>query len=106
MVAINFDRLNHVETLKNSGVSEAQARAHDNALDDAFKDSVATKQELMLFKSELKHDIQSLEMRIKDEFSKIKDDFSNIKAEIAVLKWMMGVMSAGIIALVVKAFFA
>ena len=43
MSEILFDRLNYLEALKSRGVSDDHARAHSEALDGAFRDSVATK---------------------------------------------------------------
>ena len=46
MTTITFDRLTYLETLKASGIPEAQARAHAVALDAALRDSVATRADL------------------------------------------------------------
>ena len=46
MTTITFDRLTYLETLKASGIPEAQARAHAVALDEALRDSVATRADL------------------------------------------------------------
>lgn len=43
MTTITFDKLVYLETLKASGISEDHARAHAHALDEALRDSVATK---------------------------------------------------------------
>ena len=53
MSTITFDRLTYLETLKASGIPEAQARAHAVALDEALRDTVATK-----------HDLRELEFRL------------------------------------------
>lgn len=53
MSTLTFDRLAYLETLKASGIPEAQARAHAVALDDAFRDTVATKYDLELLKRDL-----------------------------------------------------
>jgi hypothetical protein len=66
MTTLTFDRLTYLETLKASGVPEAQAKAHTTALDEALRDSVATKA-----------DVASVEMKI--EIAKNE-----------VLKWMFG----------------
>jgi hypothetical protein len=46
MSSITFDRLTYIETLKSAGISDEQARAHTHALDDALRDTVATKNDL------------------------------------------------------------
>jgi len=41
-----FDKLAYLEALKGAGIPEAQARAHAMALDDALRDSVATREDI------------------------------------------------------------
>ncbi|MBF0608268.1 MAG: DUF1640 domain-containing protein [Candidatus Magnetobacterium sp. LHC-1] len=36
---------------------------------------------------------------------RLKDDIANIKSELLLLKWMMGILIAGVVSLVMKAFF-
>lgn len=43
MSTTTFDKLAYVESLKSAGIPEDQARAHAMALEDALRDSVATK---------------------------------------------------------------
>jgi hypothetical protein len=79
MSIATFDKLAYLDSLKSAGIPEDQARAHTKALDDALKDSVVTTQVL-------------------------KDELSPIKAEMLVIKWMLGVLIAGVVSLVIKAF--
>jgi hypothetical protein len=51
---ITFDRLAYVDKLKSGGIDEAAARAHAEALDQALRDTVATKQDLR----EVQHQIE------------------------------------------------
>ena len=53
---ITFDKLVYIDRLKSAGIDEPQARAHAEALDDALRETVATKQDLL----ELKHEIEVL----------------------------------------------
>jgi hypothetical protein len=53
---IVFDKLVYVDRLKSSGIEESQARAHAEALDQALRDTVATKQDVR----ELEHKIEVL----------------------------------------------
>ena len=46
MSTTTFDKLLYLETLKAAGVAEEHARAHAHALDEALRDSVATKSDL------------------------------------------------------------
>jgi hypothetical protein len=51
---ILFDRLRYMDKLKSAGISEAEARAHADAMDDALRESVATKRDLVTLRTELK----------------------------------------------------
>jgi hypothetical protein len=43
---ITFDKLVYIDRLKSAGIDEPQARAHAEALDQALRESVATRQDL------------------------------------------------------------
>jgi hypothetical protein len=49
-----FDKLAYVDRLIKSGIDEAQARAHAEAMEEALRESVATKRDI----AELSHEIQ------------------------------------------------
>ena len=53
MSTITFDKLAYLETLKAGGIPEAQARTHAVALDEALRESVATKNDLEILKRDL-----------------------------------------------------
>ena len=74
MTTITFDRLSYLETLKAAGIPEAQARAHAVALDEALKDSVATK-------SDVENLRRDFEIRLE-----------TTKAEL--IKWVVGIAFA------------
>ena len=78
MTTITFDRLTYLETLKASGIPEAQARAHAIALDEALRDSVATR-----------GDLRESELRLE---AKIETAVANGKTD--VVKWVVGVAFA------------
>ncbi len=52
--------MTYLETLKASGVPEAQARAHALALDEALRDTVATKADIAALEAKLRE----MELRI------------------------------------------
>ncbi|CAA6603367.1 conserved hypothetical protein [Rhodospirillaceae bacterium LM-1] len=60
MSSVTFDKLAYLETLKASGIPEPQARAHAHALDDALRDSVATRDDV----SRLEALIRETELRL------------------------------------------
>jgi hypothetical protein len=45
-MSILFDRLAYIDHLKHSGISEDHARAHADAMNDALRESVATKHDV------------------------------------------------------------
>ena len=54
MTELLFDKLAYKDKLTANGVSEAAARAHADALDEALRDSVVTKSVLALELAKLK----------------------------------------------------
>jgi len=91
MTTVTFDTLAYSKRLREAGFTEAQAEAHTQAqkqvLSEVLDTTLATKA-----------DIGRLE-------TLVKDDINRLEKQIAVLKWMMGVMLAGVVSLVLKAFF-
>lgn len=96
-----FDTLKYSDTLKAAGVSESQARAQAVALADVFEahfDRLATKDDLRLLGSDLRHEIGELrnEMRLMG---------TDLQGQILHLKWMFGVIAAAAVLSVAKQFF-
>lgn len=87
MSTVTFDTLELVAKLKTAGIPQEQAEAVVRVIADA-QGVLATKQDL----KELKTDLD-------------KTEFAPIKTDLVVLKWMMGVLLAGVVSLVLKAFF-
>jgi hypothetical protein len=85
MSTVTFDTLKFVETLRESGVEEKQAKAFAAAYRDATND-------------------QQLVTKIDLELA-LQRELSPIKAEMVVMKWMNGLVLGGIIALILKSFF-
>ena len=88
MATITFDTLKFVEKLKSAGIPEEQAKAISEAFRDASGDA----------DSATKRDIRELEL-------KIETRFEQIKGELTLMKWMLGILLGGIIALILKAYF-
>lgn len=87
-MAITFDTLKFVERLKTAGISEAHAKAEVEALTEALGSAdVATKR-----------DIERLETAITTRFERID-------GELKLNRWMMGILMAGVMSLILKAFF-
>ena len=80
MTTITFDTLELVDKLKNAGIPQEQAEAVVRVIADA-QNKLVTKDDLEIALSPLKTDL-------------------------AVLKWMIGILIAGVLSLVLKTFFA
>jgi len=88
MATITFDTHKFVRRLQEAGFEEKQAEA----ISEAFKEA-SGEAELAT-----KRDIERLEAR----FEKLE---TKLSGEMTLLKWMLGILLGGVIALVMKAFF-
>lgn len=86
-MAIQFDTLRYVETLKAAGVPEAQAKAEAEALATALGESA------------------SGALASKDDVVGIKLEMAEIKSDLKLMKWMNATIVAGVLSLVIKTFF-
>ena len=88
MATVTFDTLKFVETLKEAGVPETQAKAFSTAVQESHKAAeLATKGDI----ADLRHEIKELDLRI--------------HGEMLLLKWMLGILIAGVASLILKSFF-
>jgi len=90
MTTITFDTLELVDKLKTAGIPQAQAEAVVRVIAEA-QDGLVTKHDLIEAKNEIKAD-----MNVR---------FERIDGELKLNRWMLGVLLAGVISLVLKAFF-
>lgn len=90
MSVIAFDTLKFVKKPKEAGVSEKQAEAQAEVLAETLESNL---EELAT-----KRDLKELQL-------KMENKFESMQGELKLLKWMMGVILAGVISLVLKAFF-
>jgi len=87
MATITFDTLKFANKLKSAGVPDKQAEAEAEALSEALEvnlKELVTKEHLDI---------------------KLQQELAPIRTDLAVIKWMIGLMLAGVISLVLKAFF-
>ncbi|MFQ5455806.1 MAG: coiled-coil domain-containing protein [Nitrospirota bacterium] len=120
MSSLAFDTLEYVQKLKAVGVPEKQAEAHAHALSEVIESNLATKQDTLDLKrdianvrAELKRDIAEVKAELKRDIAEVKAELKRdikelelkFSAQFVLLKWMMGVILAGILSLVLKAFF-
>jgi hypothetical protein len=83
MPATTFDTLKFVKALKTAGFDDVQAEVLSEALKEA--------QDFRLADLATKSDLRELELKM--------------EGELKLLKWMVGAILAGIVSLVLKAFF-
>ncbi len=86
MTTITFDTQEAVIKLKAVGVSQEHADAFVRAIVEA-QNSLATKADIEII------------------LSPIKTDLTVLKADSVTLKWMMGVLIAGVMSIIIKTFF-
>jgi len=88
MATITFDTHKFVRKLRTAGLEEAQAEAFADAFSDAQGEAdLASKRDI----SDLRRDI---DVR-----------FERIDGELKLNRWMLGILIAGVMSLVLKAFF-
>ena len=123
---INFDTFEFVETLKESGIPEVQAKAMLKVQKETFKqaldDTLATKADIHDVKvdiaglrTELKADIADVRTEMASLKSELKADTAELKAELksdiralavemTYMRWMLGILILGVGSLVLKVF--
>jgi hypothetical protein len=95
MSALIFDTLRFTRTLEKAGVPTEQAEAISTAFKEASGEAeVATKR-----------DIERLDAKLDKEFSGVRAEIVTAKSEMMVMKWMLGLLLAGVMSLVLKQFF-
>lgn len=87
MATVTFDTHAYVKKLRAAGLPEAQAEAlaeaHRTSLSEVLDTTLATK----------------------GDIDRLEKELLLVKNEITLLKWMTGLMLAGVVSLVLKAFF-
>jgi hypothetical protein len=80
MTTMTFDRLAYIDRLKAAGVTEPQARAMADGLDQALREEVATKSDLAVLRAGFKSDLGVLKGEL----------LAGMKADkIDLLKWVV-----------------
>ena len=87
MSTITFDTLKFANKLKSAGVPDKQAEAEAEALSEALE-------------------VNLKELVTKEYLdAKLQQELAPLRTDLVVIKWMIGLMLAGVISLVLKAFF-
>ena len=90
MGTVTFDTHEFIKSLESAGFEESQAEALAAQLKKVQEGSVAS--------LATKQDLKELELRVENKLE-------SMRGEITLLKWMMGFVLAGVVSLVLKAFF-
>ena len=98
MATISFDTPKFLEKLKAAGISDAHAKAESEALQSVLAETLDSQ-------LTTKTDLINLERRIDGINAKIDQLDTRISGELSLLKWIMGLVLGGILALVLRAFF-
>lgn len=93
MTRVAFDTYAFVKQLRESGFEEALA--------DDFRKA----QEVHLEELATRYDLKELELKIDNQLESIKGEINRVMGEISLVKWMMGILLAGVVSLILKAFF-
>ncbi|AFL73912.1 Protein of unknown function (DUF1640) [Thiocystis violascens DSM 198] len=88
MATITLDTLKFVEKLKSAGIAEEHTKAEAEALVSAFSEAMDSQ-------LATKADINRLEREL-------KADINRVEREMLVVKWMVGLVLGGIVALVLR----
>jgi hypothetical protein len=91
MTAVTFDTHKLITTLEAAGMPVQQAEAVSAAIRESATGADAVTR-------------KDLQIELQKEVSPVKLELAAVRADIVLLKWMLGVVVAGTIALVMKAF--
>jgi hypothetical protein len=95
MAELLFDKLTYMDRLKRAGIDDDQARAHGEALEEALRESVATKADV----AGVKADLANVRAELKGDIERLKSDLEN-RIELAVrdMTIRMGVIAMALFA--------
>ena len=94
MATLTFDTLKFANKLKAAGVPPEQAEAEAAALSEVLEVNLKE----LATKEDLKNSLKELKMKLDTRFEKLM-------GETLLMKWMLGILIAGVISLILKSFF-
>jgi len=102
---ITFDKLVYIDRLKSAGFDEPQARAQAEALDQALRDSVATKNDLRAVRDEIKDlrvemrsEIARFENKIASAIVRLENKIDLVARDLTIRKGGMLILLFGALA--------
>jgi len=90
MASVTFDTLKYSKHLEQAGVPTAQAESQAQALAEIFDGNLTdlvTKKDLQI------------------ALAPVRNDMTQVRGELTLVKWMLGILIAGVLSLVIKTFF-
>ncbi|MDR2638901.1 MAG: CCDC90 family protein [Helicobacteraceae bacterium] len=99
-VIMAFDTLATVERLQAAGFQESQAKGVSAVL----KEALGVASEGLATKQDLKAEIAALDTKLSLEIAELKGDNKAIRAELGAIKWLVGSVLLGTLAIIVKLF--
>jgi hypothetical protein len=103
VATLTFDKLAYVDRLKAAGMGEREARALAEGLDQALREEVVTKTDLVAVKTELSADIAAVKTELSADIAAVKTELraeiSAVRIDLAavkhdLLRWMVGMAFA------------
>ena len=111
-IAITFDTLKFANKLKAAGVSEKQAEVisevQRETLENAVELAGVYKSDVHRVEKKVDHlekRFDSLDKKVDRLDHKLEVSTTQLKAEMNLLKWMVGLVIGGVIAIILKSFF-
>jgi hypothetical protein len=107
MSIMKFDTLSAAKELQGFGFEQRQAEGVVELMrktTEAGSEDLATKGDLAVVRSEIKEVETSLNAKIDKIELSLSGKIDTLRAEMTSLKWILGVLTAAIFSLVVKAF--
>jgi len=103
MVAVTFDTLKFVKTLKAAGVPEAHAEAFFSAVRDSHETAeLATKADLREHESAIRHDFEKLDTGLRHEITDLRKDMHALGQSMIIKLGSLLVVAVGVLAAVLK----
>lgn len=95
-----YDTLKLAEQLEHeAGFDASRARSLARILADNTGGNLATREDLLLTKGELKTEIQGVRSELQSAKSELKADIQEVKGHIRLLHWMVGSTLTGVAAI-------
>jgi hypothetical protein len=109
MATVTFDTLKFVETLKEAGVPEPQAKAFSTAVQESHEAAdLATKADLREYESAIRGDLEKLDIGLRHEIGDLRKDmdsgFASMDAKLEKLELRMTIKLSSIVVVALGAF--